>query len=163
MSITKEVEKQLSALAVTNSTILRQIENMDGESYERNSSVDIWNTASRFYYTIGNLKDQLMPNIVILIAMDYNQSEKILSIRSAISTRSETLHDLETRVSEYNKKQSNLEDVVTFHSSFIVQDKGTLKKLEVMKTRLTTNGSTDKEYMERVESQIKTVYLIYSY
>ena len=32
-----------------------------------------------------------------------------------------------------------------------------------MKTRLTTNGSTDKEYMERVESQIKTVYLIYSY
>ena len=72
MSITKEVEKQLSALAVTNSTILRQIENMDGESYERNSSVDIWNTASRFYYTIGNLKDHLMPNIVILIAMDYN-------------------------------------------------------------------------------------------
>ena len=72
MSITKEVEKQLSALAVTNSTILRQIENMDGESYEKNSSVDIWNTASRFYYTIGNLKDQLMPNIVILIAMDYN-------------------------------------------------------------------------------------------
>ena len=72
MSITKEVEKQLSALAVTNSTILRQIENMDGESYERNSYVDIWNTASRFYYTIGNLIDQLMPNIVILIAMDYN-------------------------------------------------------------------------------------------
>ena len=96
---------------------------MDGESYERNSSVDIWNTASRFYYTIGNLKDQLMPNIVILIAMDYNQSEKILSIRNAISTRSETLHDLETRVSEYNKKQSNLEDVVTFHSFLICRIK----------------------------------------
>lgn len=72
MSITKEVEKQLSALAVTNSTILRQIENMDGKAYEKDSSVDIWNTASRFYYSIGNLKEQLMPDIVILIVMDYN-------------------------------------------------------------------------------------------
>ena len=64
ISISKEVEKQLLNLAETNSHILMQMESLDDEIQKKESSVDIWGKTSRFYYTVGEIKDHIMPDIV---------------------------------------------------------------------------------------------------
>ena len=35
------------------------------ETVKKDTSADIWTNASRFYYSIGEIKDSLMPTIVI--------------------------------------------------------------------------------------------------
>lgn len=66
ISITKEVEKQLMSFIATNSSILRQMEALDDETQKKESSVDIWRTASHFYHSINEAEDQMMSLIVIV-------------------------------------------------------------------------------------------------
>ena len=49
----------------TNSSILCQMEVLEDETVKKDTSADIWANASRFYYSIGEMKDTLMPTIVI--------------------------------------------------------------------------------------------------
>lgn len=64
MSITKELEKQLITFADTNSSILKHMEQLDDANEKKGMSVDIWGKASRFYYSVGTVKDEMYPDIV---------------------------------------------------------------------------------------------------
>ena len=66
ISITKEVEKQLVSFIAANSSILRQMEALDDETQKKDSSVDIWRTASHFYHSINEAEDHMMLLIVIV-------------------------------------------------------------------------------------------------
>ena len=48
----------------TNSSILHQTQVLEDETVKKDISADIWTNASRFYYSIGEMKDTLMPTIV---------------------------------------------------------------------------------------------------
>ena len=48
----------------TNSSILHQMQVLEDETVKKDISADIWTNASRFYYSIGKMKDTLMPTIV---------------------------------------------------------------------------------------------------
>lgn len=63
-SITKEIEKQLGLVVETNSSILRQMKVLDDNTTKNNTSVDVWENASRFYCSVGDMKDALIPTIV---------------------------------------------------------------------------------------------------
>lgn len=71
-SIMKEVEKQIAAISNTNSLILRQMDMMDNETHNHQTEVNIWKTASVFYHTIGTLKENVIPNIVLVKLWDTN-------------------------------------------------------------------------------------------
>lgn len=64
IAITKELEKQVITLGETNSSILRHMEELEDREGKRGVSVDVWRRASRFYYSVGSVKDQLYPTIV---------------------------------------------------------------------------------------------------
>ena len=63
-AMTKELEKQLVSFADTNGDILKHIENLNEEGGKKGVSFDIWVRASRFYYCIGVIKEQLYPDVV---------------------------------------------------------------------------------------------------
>lgn len=63
-AMTKELEKQLVSFADTNGDILKHIENLNEEGGKKGVSFDIWGRASRFYYCIGVIKEQLYPDVV---------------------------------------------------------------------------------------------------
>lgn len=69
IAITKELEKQVLLFADTNSSILRHMEALKASDEKRGAPVDIWGKASRFYYSVGNVKDQLYPEVVRLFCM----------------------------------------------------------------------------------------------
>lgn len=58
------MEKQILTLADTNSLILRHMEVLDKEASKKDSGVDVWKTASRFYYSMGYIKENLIPELV---------------------------------------------------------------------------------------------------
>ena len=64
IAITKELENQVLVFANTNSSILRHMEALEASDEKRGTPVDIWGKASRFYYSVGNVKDQLYPKVV---------------------------------------------------------------------------------------------------
>ena len=110
-SMTKELEKQLVSFADANSSILKHMEHLNDGNGKKGLSVDIWGKASRFYYSIGAIKEQVYPEVVRSGFPCLLQNEKLMGIRAEIAQRSETLHDIQGRVSAYNKKQSMITDV----------------------------------------------------
>lgn len=69
IAITKELENQVLVFANTNSSILRHMEALEASDEKRGTPVDIWGKASRFYYSVGNVKDQLYPKVVGLFCV----------------------------------------------------------------------------------------------
>lgn len=63
-SMTKELEKQLVSFADANSSILKYMEHLNDGSGKKGLPVDIWGKASRFYYSIGAIKEQMYPEVV---------------------------------------------------------------------------------------------------
>ena len=87
------------------------MEHLSEKDGQKGLDVNIWEKASRFYYSIGAVKESLYPALVCVFSRINSQNERVLKIRSEITERSESLHDLKSRVSAYNKKQSSIVDV----------------------------------------------------
>ncbi|KAK8796925.1 hypothetical protein WA588_001050 [Blastocystis sp. NMH] len=133
-AMTKELEKQLVSFADTNGDILKHIENLNEEGGKKGVSFDIWGRASRFYYCIGVIKEQLYPDV----------NDKIQDITSEIARRSESLHDLRSRASVFNKKQSS-----------IVDDEDLLKQLRSREEVIASHGDAHSDMVSQTKEQIQ--------
>ena len=56
------------SFADTNSQILRHMEHLSEKDGQRGLDVDIWGKASRFYYSIGAVKEYLYPDLVSMFS-----------------------------------------------------------------------------------------------
>lgn len=70
-SISKELEKQLVSFADTNSTILKHVDHLRDGKGGKGLNVDVWGKASRFYYSVGAVKETLYPELVRVFLLSF--------------------------------------------------------------------------------------------
>lgn len=156
IAITKELEKQVLIFADTNSSILRHMEALEASDEKRGTPVDIWGKASRFYFSVGNVKDQLYPEVVGLFHESLRADWKYTN-HSCWYRQSDRSTAYATDSGVWIQPKEGINHGCSLFVKYQIQDEELLSQLKSREQIISAYQNDHKEMLEQTQKQISDV------